>query len=263
MVILKSLEHIEKIRKACKLVSEGLELIIEKTKPGVATLELDRLAEEFTRDNKGIPAFKGYRGFPFTICSSRDSEVIHGFPSSNLLLEGQILSVDFGINLDGYFGDSAVTIPVGEVSIENLNLVLNGKSCLYRGITKAQNKNRLGAVSYEVQKCAEGCGYSIVKDYVGHGIGKNLHEPPQIPNYSISPSTGIVLKPGMVLAIEPMITAGSDVLEKDPDGWTIRTKDGKNAVHWEHTILVTESGPEVLTARKEELNDLRINGIIR
>lgn len=254
-MILKTLKEIEKIAKANQLVAEYLQLAIDvvECEDKITTLELDHLAELFTRDSGAVPAFKGYKGFPYSICSSINSEVVHGMPSNKPLQKGDILSIDFGILLDGYYGDSAITIPVGKVSKEAESLIKVGQECLYRGIKQTCEGARLNQISHAIQQHAESNGYGVVRKFVGHGIGKNLHELPQIPNFTKKPNDGIILKRGAVLAIEPMIVAGSYKLLTESDGWTTRTKDGKLAVHWEHTVAITESGPKILSLREDEI----------
>lgn len=256
MMILKTEQEIEKIAKANQLVASYLQLAIDVVgcEDSVTTLFLDELAELFARDNGATPAFKGYKGFPYSICSSVNSEVVHGMPSNKPLQDGDILSIDFGILLDGYYGDSAITIPVGRVSKEAESLIKVGQECLYKGIKQICEGTRLNQISHAVQQHAESNGYGVVRKFVGHGIGRNLHELPQVPNFTKKPNEGILLKRGVVLAIEPMIVEGSYDLITEPDGWTTRTKDGKLAVHWEHTVAITESGTKILSLREDEVD---------
>jgi methionyl aminopeptidase len=252
MVFLKSLDEIKKLKKSNRMVGEVLSLLREKVKPGVTTLELNKLAEEYVYDNKAIPAFKGYKGFPYSICASVNSEVIHGFPSKKHLHKKDILSIDFGVLLDGYYGDSAITIPVGKINKNIKTLVRVGQECLYKGIKQAREGSRLNQISYAIQQHAESYGYGVVRQFVGHGIGRNLHEDPQIYNFTNKPTEGLLLKRGMVIAIEPMVTEGDYHTITGSDGWSVRTVDNKLAVHWEHTIAITKAGPEILSLREDE-----------
>lgn len=255
MIILKGPVQVEKIKKSCQLVAEYLQLVmnIVETKDGMTTLELDEIATLFAKDNGAIPAFKGYKRFPYSICASVNDEVIHGLPNNRPLQEGDILSVDYGILLDGYYGDSAITVPIGEVSENITKLIKIGQECLYHGINAFCEGSRLNRISYAIQSHAESNGYSPVKSYVGHGIGRDLHEEPQVFNFTKRPKEGIMLKRGMALAIEPMIVENSNKLKTDTNGWTVRTVDGGLSSHWEHTIALTEKGPEILTLREDEL----------
>jgi len=252
MVFLKSLDEINKLRKSNQMVASVLSLLKKKVRPGVTTLELNKLAEEYVYDNKAIPAFKGYKGFPYSICASVNSEVIHGFPSKKHLHKKDILSIDFGVLLDGYYGDSAITIPVGKVNRKTKTLVKIGQECLYKGIKQAREGSRLNQISYAIQQHAESHGYGVVRQFVGHGIGRNLHEEPQIYNYTNKPTEGLLLKRGMVIAIEPMITEGDYNTIIGNDGWVVKTVDNKLAVHWEHTITITKNGPKILSLREDE-----------
>ncbi len=246
MIILKSREEIEKIRKSNRIAAQVLEKLREIIAPGVTTTDLDRVAEEMSRKNSAKPAFKGYRGYPASLCTSINSEVVHGIPSARELREGDIVSLDFGILFDGYYGDSALTVPVKEVSPEAMRLIRVTRESLYKGIEEARAGNRLGDISAAVQEHVEAAGFSVVRDYVGHGIGKSLHEDPQIPNYGTR-GRGIVLKKGMVLAIEPMVNEGSYGVRVTGDGWTVVTEDGKLSAHFEHTIAISDDGPEILS----------------
>jgi len=248
MVILKSPKEIEKIRESNQIVAEILSILKAEIKPGVDTLYLDNLAEELTKKKNAVPAFKGYRGFPFSICASVNQMVVHGFPSKRPLNEGDILSIDFGTLYNGFYGDSAITVPVGKISKNAERLSQITKESLFKGIEKAIPGGRLSDISNAIQTHVESAGYSVVRVYVGHGIGSNLHEEPQIPNYG-SPGVGIRLKSGMTLAIEPMVNEnGPDVKILD-DGWTAITKDGGLSAHFEHTIAITENGPDILSKR--------------
>lgn len=246
MIILKSREEIEKIRKSNRIAAQVLEKLREIIAPGVTTADLDRVAEEMSRMNSAKPAFKGYRGYPASLCTSINSEVVHGIPSVRELREGDIVSLDFGILFDGYYGDSALTVPVKEVSPEAMRLIRVTRESLYRGIEEARAGNRLGDISAAVQEHVEAAGFSVVRDYVGHGIGKSLHEDPQIPNYGTR-GRGMVLKKGMVLAIEPMVNEGGYGVRVTGDGWTVITEDGKLSAHFEHTIAISDDGPEILS----------------
>lgn len=234
------------MREAGRITAAALRLVASAVRPGVTTGELDAIAEETIRAAGAAPAFKGYHGFPGTLCTSVDSQVVHGIPGSRALREGEILSVDCGAIVDGYYGDSAMTFPVGTVSQEARNLMDATRRSLEAGIARCVPGMRLHDISAAVQGVAEDAGFSVVREYVGHGIGRTMHEDPQVPNYGQA-GTGPTLKPGMVLAIEPMINAGrSDVRSLD-DGWTVVTADGSLSAHFEHTVAITESGPMVLT----------------
>jgi len=246
MVILKLPEELEKLRVSNQIVAEILTRLREKVKPGVTTRELDEFSEELTRKNRVIPAFKGYRGYPFALCASVNEEVVHGMPSERPLVSGDILSMDFGVIYKGYYGDAAITVPVGKVSKTAERLMTVTEQGLFQGIEQARAGNRLGDVSSSVQKRVEAEGFSVVRDFVGHGIGRNMHEDPQIPNYGMA-GRGIQLKPGMVLAIEPMVNAGSYGVRILPDGWTVVTDDGSLSAHFEHSVAITDNGPEILS----------------
>ena len=252
MVIIKSEEEIKYIRASCKLAAEALKEVLEKVKEGTTTLELDRIAEDFITKHGARPAFKGYgtRGseFPYSICVSINEEVVHGFPSERRIREGDIVSIDLGTNLEGYFGDTAATIPVGKVDPKIQKLLIVTEKSLFRGIEKAKPGNHLGDVSYAIQETVERENFSVVREYVGHGVGLNLHEDPQIPNYGI-PHTGIILREGMVLAIEPMVNMGNYQTKITDNGWTVVTEDGSWSAHFEHTIAITTNGNEILTLR--------------
>lgn len=235
------------MRTSNLLVREILEGVKELAQPGVTTLELDRFCEEETRRRKAIPAFKGYRGYPYSLCTSLNDEVVHGIPSANRFLkEGDILSLDFGILYNGYYGDAAITIPIGEVSEEAKRLIDVTKRALYVGIEHAILGNRLLDISSSIQRYVEGEGFSVVRDFVGHGIGRELHEAPQVPNFG-TPGQGPRLKEGMVLAIEPMVNAGGYEVRILDDGWTAVTLDGSLSAHFEHTIAITKNKPYILS----------------
>ena len=246
MIILKQPEEIEKLRESNGIVAEILKELRLRVKPGITTGELDRMAEEMSRKRGAVPAFKGYKGFPFSLCTSVNSEVVHGMPSDRLLVEGDIVSLDFGVFYRGYYGDAAITVPVGRISEKATRLLCVTEEGLYDGIEQAQAGNRLGDISAAVQSHVEASGYSVVRDFVGHGIGRNLHEEPQIPNYGVK-GRGIELKPGMVLAIEPMVNEGTYKVRVLDDGWTVTTEDGKLSAHFEHSVVITEKGPDVLS----------------
>jgi len=246
MIFLKTAEEIELLRASNLLVSRALSEVGKTIKPGVSTLKLDKIAEEYLRDHGGIPGFLGYNGFPATLCTSLNDEVVHGIPSEKELRKGDILSVDCGVKLQGYFGDSAYTFPVGEPSEEYKSLMLNTRESLFKGIEAAVAGNRLGDIGYAVQNHAEQAGYSVVREMVGHGLGQNLHEEPEVPNYGRRGS-GIILKAGMVICIEPMINMGTRFIKQDKDGWTIRTNDGKPSAHFELAVAITKGEPDVLS----------------
>ena len=238
------------MRAANQFVAEVLAELEAAVRPGVTTADLDRLAETLVRDGGAVPAFKGYRGFPATLCASINDEVVHGIPSpKRALKDGDIISLDVGAKLGGYFGDSAVTVPVGKVPDETLRLLDATREALDRAIAQVQVGGRLSDIGHAVQQWVEAAGFSIVREFVGHGIGEKLHEEPQIPNYGV-PGRGPRLAAGMVLAIEPMVAMGRPDTRVLADGWTAVTKDGSLAAHFEHTVAVSAEGPQVLTARK-------------
>ncbi len=246
MIILKSAREIEIMREAGRIVARALEEVRKAVEPGVMTGELDEVARKAIVKEKAIPAFKGLYGFPGNICLSVNSEVVHGIPGKRRLKEGDIVSADIGALVNGYNGDAALTFPVGKVSEEAANLLKVTEESLYKGIEAAVAGNRLGAVSNAIQKHAESFGFGVVRDYVGHGIGRKMHEEPQIPNHGPA-DQGPVLKTGMVLAIEPMINLGTYKVKTLGDNWTVVTLDGKLSAHFEHTVAITEAGPEILT----------------
>lgn len=247
MIYLKTKEEIELIRQSSLLVAKTHGEVSKLIKPGVTTLELDRIAEEFIRDNGGVPAFKGYGGFPNTLCMSPEDGVVHGIPTNKPLEEGMILSVDCGVLMNGFYGDSAYTYAVGEISNEKKKLLQVTKECLNFAVQNAKVGNRLGDISFAVQQHAQKNGFSVVRELVGHGVGKELHEEPQVPNYGRRGS-GPRLKEGMVLAIEPMINAGKRNIRTHADGWTIVTADGKPSAHFEHTIAVGKEKADILSS---------------
>ena len=234
------------MRKAGRMVAAILQMLSEKVRPGITSIELDRLAEKQCLKWKARPAFKGYGGFPFTICASPNDRVVHGFPNKEPLLEGDIISIDFGLIIDGFYGDSAVTIPVGQIDQQTAKLLAVTRASLDCGIAAAVAGGHLSDISNAVQERVENDGFSVVKEFVGHGIGRQLHEDPQIPNYG-PPGRGPLLKPGMTFAIEPMVNAGLPGVKVLEDGWTAVTVDGRRSAHFEHTIAITDNGPEILT----------------
>ena len=246
MIILKTRREIEIMKKAGSLVAQSHELVRKHIKAGVTTKELDSLVEDFLRSKNAIPAFKGYNGFPFSICTSVNEEVVHGFPSERVLREGDIVSVDIGATFEGYVGDSAKTFLVGQVDEEKRQLVEATRQCFYEGIKYAKSSYRLSDISHAIQAYAESQGLSVVRDYVGHGIGKKMHESPQVPNFG-KPGKGPRLQEGMVLAIEPMINAGVYNVKLLENNWTVVTVDGKPSAHYEHTLAITDGEPELLT----------------
>ncbi len=246
MITIKTDAQIELMRKAGKIVAETLQVIESEIKPGITTGELDSIAEDYIVSRGAKPAFKGYRGFPGTACISIDEEVVHGIPSERKLVEGQIVSVDLGAIVDGFYGDSAATFAVGEISEEKQKLLDVTKRSLEVGISKVKAGIKLGVVSSSIQEVAEAAGFSVVREMVGHGIGQKLHEDPQVPHFG-PVNSGPVLEKGMVLAIEPMVNEGDFKINQKPDGWTIITADGSVSAHFEHTIAITENGADILT----------------
>jgi methionyl aminopeptidase len=248
MIELKTKEEVEKMRLAAQIAADALKLIEEKIKPGITTEELNELADRYIRSQGATPAFLGYQSFPKSICVSIDDEVVHGIPTTKRRLrEGQIVSIDIGTLIDGFHGDTARTFAVGRISEEASRLLKLTRRALEKGISQARVGNRLGDISYAVQSTVEAEGCSVVRDLVGHGIGRKMHEEPQIPNFG-SPNTGVLLMAGMVLAIEPMVNAGGYKVKTRPDRWTIVTEDGSLSAHFEHDVAVTENGPDVLSS---------------
>lgn len=250
MINYKTEEEIDLVRESSLLVAKTHAEIASFLKPGVSSLELDKIAEEFIRDNGGVPAFKGYNGFPCTLCMSPNEQVVHGIPNKKALIENSILSVDCGVLMNNYYGDSAYTYEVGEVDLEVKNLLKITKESLYKGIDMAVVGNRIGDISFAIQNHAELNGYGVVRELVGHGLGKSLHESPEVPNYGRRGS-GQKLKKGLVIAIEPMINMGTRKILQHNDGWTITTLDKKPSAHFEHTIVVREGKAEILSSFKE------------
>jgi len=246
MLVYKTEEEIEIIRRNNLLVSKTLAEVAKLIKPGATTLELDKRAEEFIRDNGAVPGFLGYGGYPNSLCTSVNDQVVHGIPSDYVLKDGDIVSVDCGTYMDGYYGDTAYTFPVGEVSDEVMNLLKVTKESLFKGIENAIVGKRIGDVGNAVQIHAEGAGYSVVREMVGHGLGKNMHEAPEVPNYG-KRGRGVLLKEGLVLCIEPMINLGSKYIRQENDGWTIRTIDGKPSAHYELAVVVNKEKADILS----------------
>jgi len=257
MIYYKTEEEIELVRKSSLLVAKTHAEIAGLIKPGITTLALDKIAEEFIRDNGGVPAFKGYGGFPNTLCMSPNDQVVHGIPDDRCLENSEILSVDCGVVMNGYYGDSAFTYEVGEVDAETKQLLKVTKESLYKGIEKAVAGNRIGDIGYAVQSHAESFGYGVVRELVGHGVGRNLHESPEVPNHGRR-GMGVMLKEGLVIAIEPMINMGTKRILQHNDGWTITTIDNKPSAHFEHTIVVRKGKAEILSSFKEI--EKKING---
>lgn len=249
--LIKSKSEIELMRESCRIVAEVLKLLEISIKPGVTTKELDIIAEDYIRSQNAEPAFKGYGAdkknlYPATLCTSVEDEVVHGIPSDRKLQEGEIISIDVGVKKNNYYGDAAKSFAVGKISDEKRRLLEITEQSLYKGIEKALNGNRVFDISSAVQKHVEEAGFSVVRDLVGHGIGRSLHEEPQIPNFGQA-GTGDSLKSGMTLAIEPMVNYGAYQVRFNSDGWTVRTLDGKPSAHFEHTVYITDSEPEILT----------------
>lgn len=246
MIILKSPREIERMKISCRMVAEILALLKEHVKPGVCTQDLENIANCEAQKRNAKAAFKGYQNYPFALCCSPNEQVVHGMPSSVPLNEGDILSLDFGILFDDFYGDAAITVPVGKVSDLASRLIDVAELSLYEGIKMAVPGGRLFNISHAIQSYVESQGFSVVRDFVGHGIGKRLHEDPQVPNFGV-PGKGVLLKPGMVLAIEPMINQIGHDVQVLEDGWTVVTSDAGLSAHFEHTVAITDSGPVVLT----------------
>ena len=246
MIYYKTEEEIELLRESSLLVGKTLAEVAKRIRPGIETIVLDKLAEEFIRDHGAAPGFKGYNGFPFTLCISINEQVVHGFPGKRTLIEGDIVSIDCGVLKNEFYGDSAYTFAVGEVDEEVRLLMERTKESLYKAIEVAVEGKRVGDIGYAVQSHVEQYGYGVVRDLVGHGLGKNLHEKPEVPNYG-KRGTGVKLKEGMVLAIEPMINLGTRSVVQLQDGWTIRTADKKPSAHYEHDVAIRKGKAEVLS----------------
>ncbi len=246
MVILKSSWEIARMRQAGRIVARVLEALRERARVGVTTAELDALAAKIIKQENAIPSFKGYRGYPAAICSSVNEEIVHGIPGPRRLQEGDILSVDVGAIYKGYHGDAAITVGIGQISEEAQRLIEATAGALAQGIAQAQPGNRIGDISHAIQEYAESRGFSVVREYMGHGIGRQMHEPLQVPNFG-SAGHGMLLRPGLTFALEPMLNVGTWRTLVLADGWTVITEDKKLSAHFEHTIAVTEDGPEILT----------------
>ncbi len=251
MIVRKSAGELEAMREGGKITAACLKMLTEKVRPGITTRELDRMAEDFIRSRAATPEFKGYQGFPASICASPNAMIVHGIPGSYRLKEGDIISLDVGVRYEGFVTDSATTVAVGEVPEEAKGLLKTTRQCLSAATEQVRMGKRLGDIGYAIQALAESRGYGVVRDLVSHGVGRKMHEDPQIPNYG-RPGTGPRLLPGMTFAIEPMITLGDhDIRVSEWDGWSIYTADNSLAAHYEHTIAVTDNGPWVLTAADE------------
>ncbi|MBU0712390.1 type I methionyl aminopeptidase [bacterium] len=249
MIYIRSLKEVEKITESNRIVAETLALLGKEIKPGISTLALDKLAEEYIRSQDAQPAFKGYNGFPASICASIDEQVVHGIPSQRELHDGEIIGIDVGALKNGYYGDAAFTFAVGQVDETRQRLMRVTEDSLYKGIEKARAGNHLSDIGHMIQTYVESHGFSVVRSLVGHGIGTQLHEAPEVPNYG-DPGRGPELKPGMCLAIEPMVNVGTFEVESLEDGWTIVTVDRKPSAHFEHTIAITENNPLILSTRE-------------
>ena len=256
MIILKTPAEIEIIARASRLVAETLDALKREVRPGVSTEELDRLAEAFIRERGGIPAFKGYRNYPKTLCASVNDQVVHGIPSKRVLKDGDIIGLDLGAIIEGFYGDSAVTVAVGNIDPRVAELLRVTEKALYAGIAQAVVGNRLSDISHAIQQIAEAAGFSVVTDFVGHGIGRQLHEEPQVPNYG-KPGQGPRLQAGMVLALEPMVNMGESAVKVLEDHWTAVTRDGSLSAHFEHTIAIQASGPPRILSKLPEAVGVR------
>ena len=249
-IIKKSAAEIEAMKEAGRLSAQVLREVGALVRPGVSTLELDAFVEEFIRAHGGIPAFKGYGGFPGSICASINEQIVHGIPSAKVILkEGDIISIDTGATVDGWVGDNAWTYPVGKISPDKQRLLDVTEKCMWAGLDAARPGNRLGDIGYAVQSIAEEAGYGVVREYVGHGIGRDMHEEPNVPNFGRR-HTGVLLEPGMVLAIEPMVNMGTRKTLPMADGWLVCTRDRKPSAHFEKTVAITEDGPVILTTEE-------------
>ena len=249
MIHYKTSDEIEIIKESAQILGKAHAEVAKLIKPGAKTSDMDKVAEEFIRDHNGVPSFLNYNGFPYTLCVSPNEQVVHGFPSDNELQEGDILSIDCGVYYKGFHSDSAYTYPVGTVKPEHMNLMEVTKESLYKGIEEVVVGKRIGDISYAIQQYVEGYGYTVVRELVGHGLGRELHESPEVPNYG-KRGSGPKLKEGMVIAIEPMINLGKKEIVQESDGWTIRTKDRAYSAHYEHTVAVVDGKAEVLTTHK-------------
>lgn len=251
MIIRKSEAEIAKMARAGAVVRGCLDLMAQEVRPGVTTKELDRMAEKYIRSQGGVPTFKGYRGFPGSICASPNDMVVHGIPGKTRLEVGDIVGIDVGVTMDGYIADAAMTYPVGEISETAQRLLAVTEESLRRGIAQCRIGNRVGDISHAVQTYVEAHGFSVVQSMVGHGVGRDMHEDPQVPNFG-PPKQGPELRDGMVIAIEPMVNAGRFEVEMGSDSWAIYTKDGSLSAHFEHTVAITKNGPRILTVRPPE-----------
>jgi len=247
MVPLKSEADLKMLRKSGKILAKVLNRIQEYVEPGITTGQINLLAEQLLAKEDALPAFKGYKGFPASVCISVNEEIVHGIPGARVIAEGDIVSLDFGVNYKGYFSDAAVTVGVGKIDKQKTRLIEVTRKALAIGIKEARPGNHLSDISYNIQNLVESNGFSVVRHFVGHGIGKNLHEDPEIPNFANGPHEGFILKSGMVFAIEPMVNMGTWDAEILDNGWTAVTKDSLPSAHFEHTIAITEKGPEILT----------------
>ncbi len=245
-IIVKSRDEIGIMREAGRHVAEVLQILADALRPGIIELELDEIVRREYKKRNLIPTFLGYYGYPATVCVSINDEIVHGIPGKREVLDGDIVSIDLGCTHKGFVADAAVTVGVGDVSLDKQRLIDVCKEAVWRGIRAARGGARIGDIGYAIQTWVEGEGFSIVKEYVGHGVGRQMHEEPQIPNYG-KPDTGLVLRPGMVIAIEPMVNVGTWQTKKDSDNWTVRTKDGSLSAHFEHTLAITDGEAEVLT----------------
>jgi methionyl aminopeptidase len=263
MIIRKSPQEVDRMRRAGRLVGHTLSVVSAAARPGVSLVELDRLAEGTIREADAIPSFLGYHGFPATLCLSPNDVVVHGIPNGYVLQEGDILSIDCGAIVEGYHGDAAVTIPIGEIDEDARRLIATTERSMWAGIGQVRAGHRLSDIGHAVEQVAMEPGYGVVREYVGHGIGTAMHEEPQVPNYG-RPGRGLRLDVGLVLAIEPMLNQGGPQTEVLDDGWTVVTRDGSRSAHFEHTVAITPAGPEVLTlldgARQEDWLDARALG---
>lgn len=251
MIIKKTKADIEAMKEAGRVSAKVLREVGARIEPGISTLELDRLAEALIRLEGGIPAFKGYGGFPGSICASVNEQIVHGIPSADVILqEGDIISIDTGATVNGWVGDNAWTFAVGNISPAKQRLLDVTEKCMWAGLDAARPGNHLGDIGYAVQSVAEAAGYGVVREYVGHGIGRNMHEDPNVPNFGRR-HHGVLLEPGMVLAIEPMINMGTHKTRQMPDGWLVCTRDGKPSAHFEKTVAITEDGPLILTTEPD------------
>ena len=250
-ITVKSSEDLAAMRRAGRVAAQALQAVADAVRPGITTRELDQIAEDRIRALGGVPSFLGYRGFPASICTSVDDEVVHGIPGPRKLRVGEIISLDLGAVVDGFHGDLAVTVPVGKVSDEVAKLLQVTREALEVGIRAVRPEGHLGDVGAAIQRYVEKHGYSVVREFAGHGIGRRLHEEPQIPNFG-RPGNGVILRPGMTLAIEPMVNMGTSEVGMEPDGWTVKTRDHKPSAHFEHTVAVSTDGPVVLTRLSAE-----------